>query len=267
MNSQKKSPLRVPDWRHQRVCELLANRRLDPGIEINSLVRCYLYYLRWLQKKPLLPPRHTSFPTSPQVDSMRFAHRLQTDDRCTGVRDELQTRILANQSEIEIASRTGLRPLEVRIFEYLFFDIRSRLNYLEFVFDVVLKVNDSLSSEEELARSIKTLAYCAGATMVETVLLLGRTHDSWYLVQLREVFGRVGRSGLQSFLSSNSQQRLKSDIAGLLTSLIGESATVELLAERSMPEVASVDWYSEAIEEASCTCPLQVAQLAMMRAA
>jgi hypothetical protein len=87
------------------------------------------------------------------------------------IRWAVEARILARQSDDEIAGRAGCQPEYVEAFESLFFNVRDRLDNRDFIFDTVIKPPGAHCSPRRHCDWVwKALAYVGGPHVLDAVM-------------------------------------------------------------------------------------------------
>lgn len=170
-------PFRPLNWRAERVITLLnesgrprrATRHDDEYIK-----RYRLFLRRWRdagtpsQKQLLFPPYPDLYHAQRIVES--------PDKEMPAV---LEARILTGASNLDIAGEMATSPAVVRAYEKLFFNVRDRLDQLDYIRNMVLMpaIRDAALGEERNVISherrhaaYRLLAYVGGTTVLDFIL-------------------------------------------------------------------------------------------------
>jgi hypothetical protein len=145
------NPLRPPNWQWQRATQLIREGRRIPRRNADAdLVRMVHFlrqrsgrYSRWSNSE------------SEQIKRDRHLYRAfelyeSTDAKYMITRDEIEARILANESPGDIAARIGYEIPVIDTFELMFFDVRTRLSRPSYILHHVIgpEVHRQLSSRD-----------------------------------------------------------------------------------------------------------------------
>jgi hypothetical protein len=176
-------PLGPPDWRWLRACWLYASpcRR-------RRRRRSHLPDPAWLA--PLLALARTVYPTSrqrrgprvPVPPELMLAFELYQSRDC--LRWELEARLLAGQSDLNIAASTTIAPAIAAMYEQAFFAVRSRLAAADYIMDGVIGYTPFQGFDEGDLRGLWAyFGYAAGPRMLELVMAVsrGRPLPAWAL--------------------------------------------------------------------------------------
>jgi hypothetical protein len=165
LDYQARNPFRAVDYRWQDALRAVqrgagSSGRLDPETETAAA------YLR------ALPPPRGRDPNTRlegRWPGLPAAHRLSSDDG--PARWELCGRLLAGQTDEEIAAHTGLAPEAVRWFEALFFRVRDRLHARDWVYTQVIGGGPWCEfGREDLGKVWMFLGYRGGPRVLDVVL-------------------------------------------------------------------------------------------------
>jgi hypothetical protein len=165
----RSDPFAPPDWRWQRACQAPEQGRLrrhkrqsDPD---------------WLQ--PLLALCETvnatgrKQPSQPVPQELLAAYRLF--DNGGPLRWEVEARILAGQSDDEIAAATGMAAGAVSQFERSFFDVRNRLSAVDLVLLEIIGFHPCGGIRPGDLRTLWHIwGYSAGPKMLEIVMAVSQ---------------------------------------------------------------------------------------------
>jgi hypothetical protein len=152
-------PLRALDWRWQCAQQLAADGRrsqLDP--ETTAAVD----YLRAGHRCSDDRTRAGLATTWP---ALAAAHQLAENDG--PLRWEVEARLLARQTDAEIAQACQLAPQNVAWFESLFFHVRDRLDSLDWI---ASKIGHGAILPGDLRRIWRYFGYHAGVLVLETII-------------------------------------------------------------------------------------------------
>ncbi len=165
---------RGPQWRSDRVIELLGNPRLQPRRSDDP-------YVRWYRRYRLLEmaagchevERFDAFlahPHSCLADSIYFGPDME-------FKHILEARLLSDESPAAIASRLKIDEETINHFEALFFDFRSRPRDTDWVQEVIVGPPEGLApklhgvmSETQRGFLYRLFAYCGGPTVLDSVI-------------------------------------------------------------------------------------------------
>jgi hypothetical protein len=175
--------LRPPDWRWQT------------ALSVHRLVRQRRRRMRKSDPLWLAPLVGLAEELSPSGGRRRqrtrlatpeliAAHRLyQADSPC---RWELEARILAGQSDVEIAVSRAIPPAVVAVFEQSFFDVRDRLAAGDFILFGVVGYNPVAGFQEGDLRTLWAyFGYAAGPQFLELMMAVSqdRSLPTWAIDQ------------------------------------------------------------------------------------
>jgi hypothetical protein len=160
---QRYNPVRPPDWRWTRAWSIVHygryySRKRDDGIT-GRLVRFFRGLLR--QEETLLP-----YDERPDLVAAQDLWKNGGLRRC-----ELESRILARQSDEEIAARLKIAPGAVQAYADTFFDVRPRLKAKTYISTMILGTAAMDAGLEPLTEWVaRSLAYFGGARVLDFVL-------------------------------------------------------------------------------------------------
>lgn len=189
-----RDPRRAPDWRYQRVRELLARpsvqRRLHREekyvAEAARFIGRYQEAAGGSDEEKRAYRQRRIYPTNPElwsawelflgivpgaaVDDTREVSVLDDPDRF-GLRTVIEARVLAGMSPRQIGERSCLWEGTVIWYERLFYDVRTRLKYGDWVRMHLIGVIFGLGpSEMTFEKALKHFAYEAGPHVLEELL-------------------------------------------------------------------------------------------------
>lgn len=174
---QKYSAVRSPRWRYDRARQLLGARpRRKPAKADDRLTRRAVEFLDLWDSAPLLnrAKQHVRFVRQelfPRYPELYLAYELFVTDGCERARCALEARLLARQSDEEIADRLSTMPEAVQAYEQLFFNVRDRLDNRDYIVSSVL--SPSLNYGYDLTNielSAKFFGYFAGPQVLDFIL-------------------------------------------------------------------------------------------------
>jgi hypothetical protein len=192
---QKHNPFRPSNWRWARACALhatgakLSSRRDDP-LTIRAAK-----YLRALGSAHC-PERPLSRLRGDDV-TLHAAHRLH--EHGGEIRCEVEARLLARQSSVEIAAALRLDPPAIDAYEALFFCVRGHLAATDWVVTQVIGPGLTCGFGQDLGGLWKAIGYFGGPLALDAVLAAtSERHD--HARYTPELLGKV--QGLVSALMS-----------------------------------------------------------------
>jgi hypothetical protein len=179
----KYSPFRSPSWRWDLACEAAdesrrgsrsRRRRQRPEDPVLAELTLFVRELR-----------HSPDEAGKESVARRWPHPLAAQRLQEGGglhRGEVEARLIAGQSDEEIASRTGWEPEVVSCFEQTFFNVRDRLGARDWL--AYRAVGTGLRcgfAPGDLAGIWRAAAYGGGSVALEVVLAvtLGRPLPDW----------------------------------------------------------------------------------------
>jgi hypothetical protein len=163
------NPIRVPNWRwlqatylHQNVLKLTRSR----GDTQVSRARRFISQL----EKATDPASQYSLL---EMDTPLFEARALHFEpgAAQNLRYELEARLLANQSYTEIEAKAGVAAIVAETYEYIFFDVRSRLPQPGLITHAVIKLSAQKGiSEREPDVLWKMFAYWCGTAFLDLLI-------------------------------------------------------------------------------------------------
>lgn len=102
-----------------------------------------------------------------------WAHWLHQQQPTAGppIRSVIEARILARQTDAEIAQTTGCVPETIEAYEALFFNVRERLDYRDFIVNSVIGLDAARGSQRiEPSWLWKLLGYLGGPHVLDAVI-------------------------------------------------------------------------------------------------
>lgn len=129
---EQSNPYREPSWRFERVIALATRRSngLLPSLKAidDAIIRQTRdFYLRWFRSPP--ENRDALFTHAPGLYYAFMIHERQQDLLTATI----EARILAGQSNEEIANLIGTMPAAIDLYEKVFFNVRDRLDRKDWV--------------------------------------------------------------------------------------------------------------------------------------
>jgi hypothetical protein len=166
------NPRRATNWRWLRAVQvdsggLRATRNID-GPEGFTWIRRALRLKRRYDEASNRPERMYRLV---QYDrAMFWAHSIWLDDKAP-TRWAIEARILAGESDLEIAERLGTSPDVIEAYEAVFFHVRDRLHRRDYIVNVVMAeaVGRGLS-ERQYDLLWKMFAYHGGPHVLDAVI-------------------------------------------------------------------------------------------------
>ncbi len=167
------NPKRTATWRFDRVTELLGDEtKLPSPRRDDRWVRDAYKFLRLLQKEETEAGQQALFPKNP---GLFYAYLIyQDEDR--DQRRWLEARLLAQQTDYEIAEAVKTLPAAVEWYEALFFNVRDRIQSRDWILKQILgPAIDRMMDDKAEELTMKMFAYYMGPIMFEAVLTNGFT--------------------------------------------------------------------------------------------
>ena len=135
---EKLNPFRSPGWRWERVLELVSHRP-EPlrasRTEDDCYIRAYRKFLVRLQGRETRLSQMELFRETPALYFAHLFHHNPDKEH----RSEIQARILAGQTDREIATKQyGTQTDVLRWYSKLFFDVRDRLGCSSYIRKVII---------------------------------------------------------------------------------------------------------------------------------
>jgi hypothetical protein len=171
LEAMAQNPCRLPDWRWLRAQDAAhggppATVRWD-GPTSTTLIRRATRFYKALQ---LCDSDERQMKLAEQTPIIFWAQYLY-DQPEHPMRWSAEARILAGETDREIASRIGCGEEIIQIYEALFFNVRDKLNRKDYIFNVVLRgaVSRGLH-EREKDLLWKLVAYTGGSYMLDAII-------------------------------------------------------------------------------------------------
>jgi hypothetical protein len=156
-------PLCPVDWRARDAGHLIGGRRAQWAEATDSIVAAYVDYLRAVSQASSEADQRRVEETCPAIHT---AHKLAQQDSLG--QWELKARLLAQQSDEEIARRLGLSPEAVGMYERLFFNFGYCLHASGYIAGQVIGtgLNDGFHNEE-LGQLWMAFGYFGGPVVLD----------------------------------------------------------------------------------------------------
>ncbi len=106
---------------------------------------------------------------NPGIWMAKFIYEQQAPNG-QALRSAIEARILARQTDEQIAQCTGCTPAAIAAYEALFFNVRDRLANVDFITHCVIGAPAAGAKDEPLGRVWKLFGYRAGPQVLEAVL-------------------------------------------------------------------------------------------------
>lgn len=172
-------PMRSPDWRWQRAWNLKEQTRLARTDDNDRYV---LAAIRYMRMTPQDRPAHQC-----------WAEQLAKKEENAFVKAEVEARLLAGQSDEEIASRLGCDKAIIEYYEAWFYNVRDRLDRPSYLWHrLVLPLLDGEDTSKEGVW--KLFAFLGGAEVLDELIYEGRSRrreDFWNEDLLRTLTRRL----------------------------------------------------------------------------
>lgn len=139
LQSFKNSPRRAPNWRWQRAVQIdaggpKATRALD-GEDGFAFIRRALRFKRHLDRASA---DHNALCALIHRDADLFwAHDMWAADKAP-TRWAVEARILAGETDEEIAAKIGTDPGVIAVYANVFFDVREKMQHTDYVVNVIM---------------------------------------------------------------------------------------------------------------------------------
>lgn len=163
---QPRSPFRAPDWRWRLALHLFECPRSRLRRLADDPVRLTVDYLRQLRRLRTDRGRQRLAAKRPEIvaaRAIRFGNQVR--------RHEVEARLLAAQTDHEIADRFVLQPEAVALYERLFFDVRARLDATSYIHHTVIgPIIPPGRDAPDRTRLLKLLAVRGGPAVLDVVL-------------------------------------------------------------------------------------------------
>ena len=163
---QRNNPARRPDWRWARASQLFNDSQYYSSSRDDAATGRALSYLRAFG---------TSIPSYRRklmrgLGDIAAAHEIQGGP--SGIRLEIEARILAKQTAQQIGRRVDLPAEAIVAFEQLFYSIADRLDATTYIATAVIgEIMPDVAGRPDFARLIKWTAYSGGVGPLDAMLL------------------------------------------------------------------------------------------------
>jgi hypothetical protein len=171
LEAMTQNPCRVPNWRWLRAQDIAqggppATMRRD-GATSTILIRRAARFYKALQN---YDSDERQMKLAWERPDMFWAHYMY-DQLHNPMRWSIEARILAGESNQEIARRIGCAEEIIQIYEGLFFNVRDKLNRKDYILHTVLK-DAVLRGLQEREKDLlwKLVAYTGGSYMLDAVI-------------------------------------------------------------------------------------------------
>jgi hypothetical protein len=163
------SPYRLTDWRWRRACHIIeggprATARLD-GDAGAKWIRRAVKFRKMLDKCDAKSHYRLA-----EFDPVMFWAYTMFDRPERRLRWTIEARILARQTDKEIADEVASSPETIEAYEAVFFNVRDRLDRKEYILHVVLSEAGQNCRASAYDVVWKLFAYCGGPLVLERLL-------------------------------------------------------------------------------------------------
>lgn len=172
-NFEKYNPFRSPRWRFDRILQLIDRAGVRQArvswTRDDEYVKKGKNFLRsYRQTKPDTYERAALFGDNPGLYYAYMLHEAEEDElRCA-----IEARILARQTDEEIAQCVSTLPSTINWYELLFFNVRDRLEHRDWIIRTV--IGDAVAeygiSDRVFDTTAKLFAYFAGPIVLDVIL-------------------------------------------------------------------------------------------------
>lgn len=146
LDAVKYSPYRPVRWRYDRVLDLLegpGSRRRMPTTPSDDewITEAYAFMRKWDKFGQLDSQEETEERRRGLVNQNFFmyqAYEVASKDDGDKMKGEIEARILANQTNSDIAAKIGMFPDSIEWYERVFFNVRDRLNNSGYIISNVI---------------------------------------------------------------------------------------------------------------------------------
>lgn len=158
-------PLRPANWRMQRAMEMLSARppQRPTSFDDRYTTEVFKFLRRMEQSKGRTTDIYAIYP------AMWCAYRLYSDGDEFG-RTKLEARILAGQTNEEIASWAGTWPETIELYEAVYFCVRDRIKQKDWILRQIYGPNAENLKHNEAGAMIQLFAYHGGPVLLELLL-------------------------------------------------------------------------------------------------
>lgn len=168
----RSNPNRVPHWRWLRAVQIDAGgpqaARQRDGAKGYEWIRRALRHKRRTERSGNMPG--AVYGLLERDSNVFWAHSIWADDRAA-TRWSIEARILAGETDEEIADKLGTVPGVIEAFEGLFFDVRDKMAHTDYVSAVVLTAAVMRGLQERQHDLLwKLLGYHGGPHVLNAVI-------------------------------------------------------------------------------------------------
>ncbi len=163
---QHHNPCRPIDWRYQRVVEVVRDGQPGSRSQDDDKMRTGYQFLRQWDAAKTKAEKELLFLKYP---ALTYAYQLHSRRSAQQIRFVIEARLLAGESDEEIAEKVATLPQTVYWYEALFFCVRDRLNYTDYIVDVIRKQATRRKAAPREA-TIQMLGYFGGPVVLEHAL-------------------------------------------------------------------------------------------------
>ena len=178
------------------------------------------------------------FPAIHQAHSVW--QKLSTDERA--IPWGIEARILARETDEQIARKNGCRADVVEAYEALFFDVRSRLDYSDFIYNSVIGQAPEQSSRTEVNGWLWKLCGYVGGPFVLNALIDRVPNPLWV----------HGQDGVPSFLQTTTINSVKK-IAALAALLVPIDGRTQLRLIKAFVKYLEIEQRMDSYNDANDT--------------
>lgn len=162
----RSSPLRPPQWRHRRALYYLA-AGVQP-LETNE-DRPTIVQFRFLRRLRRCGRGRNRWKLMAQQRNLWLALDIYSDTKAD-LKAILEARLLSGEGSETIATKTGFSAEVVECYELVYFDIRDRLDFSDFIHGQVLGCDSGSTGSSARGCLLKRIGYCAGPEALDLVL-------------------------------------------------------------------------------------------------
>ena len=171
-----RNPCRPPDWRWLRAVGIADEGQQRPTIRRDGeanivLVRKLVVFRRAYMAAQASDDISTQMTVVDNHPALAWAHAIYSNTDQSHVRCVVEARILARQTNAEIAARVGTEEDIIDIYEKVFFSVRDRLQDSDYIFQVVMgkTLHASLSTVDNYGILWKLFGYAGGPLVLDAI--------------------------------------------------------------------------------------------------
>jgi hypothetical protein len=157
-------PIRSPDWRFNRIVSIARNNQPPNRVQIDTQIRDGVRFIRTWDRMKTEDDRDALLQCSMGLFHAYEMHQHADPD----VRFVVEARILAGQSDEEIASITGALPDTIYWYEALFFNVRDRLLAHDYIVVQIHKQAHENESSHDI--NVKQVGFFGGPVVLNDLL-------------------------------------------------------------------------------------------------